>query len=504
VTTGADGKFAFKDLPLGTYSIIGTANGFVRQEYGQRSPNGIGRPLFVTAGKTINDATLQMTPTGTVSGRVFDENGQPAIGSLVQILRAAYNVQGRTFQVMGTGTVDDRGDFRIFGVTPGRYYLVAGTPPGPVRPAGGDGARGAIGAARYSMVYYPLAAAIQQASTIEVKGGAETSYNMRVQIQTETYKVRGRIVDGTGAGIPANTNVLLAYRNLNGGASFSNSNRRNFDPTTNTFELQNVSPGDYYVQVQIQTAQAARARGNFPIDATPSAQAPIHVVDADIDGVVLNVTTGITLNGRIVVEGQPISSVPDVQQMSLAFNPTESLPIGGGNPAGTFAAADGTFQVRGLREGEYRVSPRTLGLLSSFGFYIKSIQYGGDDILAKPFKVSGTVPATFEVILKRGGGQIGGNVTDTRLEPVTGIRVFAIPAQRERLFDYNYAFTDQNGHYTLNSVTPGDYQIFSWESIDNGAYFDPEFLNQYESRGKLVHVGESSSQIVDAKLIPAP
>ena len=63
--------------------------------------------------------------------------------------------------------------------------------------------------------------------------------------------------------------------------------------------------------------------------------------------------------------------------------------------------------------------------------------------------------------------------------------------------------SDQNGHFTLMWLTPGVYQLFSWESLDAGAQYDPDFLKQYEQQGKLVHVAESSSQDVDVRLIPA-
>jgi len=70
------------------------------------------------------------------------------------------------------------------------------------------------------------------------------------------------------------------------------------------------------------------------------------------------------------------------------------------------------------------------------------------------------------------------------------------------ILDYRQAIADQNGHYALTGITPGDYKVFSWESIDNGAYFDPDFLKRYEQQGKTIHVGESSNQNVDVKLIP--
>ena len=500
VTTGADGRFSFKDLRAGTYRVAAISDGFVRQEYGQRSVSGQGRPIFLTAGQTVKDAAFRLTPTGTVSGRVFDENGQPATGAPVQLLRPVYNVQGRTYQVMGTGAADDRGDYRIYGVTPGRYYLLAGTPPGPNRPVNRGGG-GPAGTARYDIAYFPAAASVEQASTVEVRAGAEASFDMRVSRQTRTYRVRGRIVDGTGTGVPANVNVMLGYRTFNGGGSFSTG--RNYDPATGTFELQNVPPGDYTLQVQIPV----------PFDAPtavfqasrPSAQTPIRVVDSDIEGVVLNLTSGVSVSGRFVVEGQPISVLPNIQQMSLAFSPAVSGPLAGPLPAGAPAAADGTFQVAGLREGEYRVNLRGgPGLAQTSGFYIKSIQYGGEDILSKPFKFSGSGSGTIEVTLRTGPGQIAGNVTDARSQPVPGIQVIAIPKERGRTTDYRTAIADQNGHYSLTGITPGDYQIFSWESLDALAQFDPDFLKQYEQQGKAVHVAEASSQNVDVKLIPAP
>jgi hypothetical protein len=75
---------------------------------------------------------------------------------------------------------------------------------------------------------------------------------------------------------------------------------------------------------------------------------------------------------------------------------------------------------------------------------------------------------------------------------------------RTRLYDYKQTFTDQNGRYSLPSLAPGDYRLFSWESIESFAHYDPDFVQQYEQQGKIVHVPESSSQNVDVRLIPNP
>ena len=56
-----------------------------------------------------------------------------------------------------------------------------------------------------------------------------------------------------------------------------------------------------------------------------------------------------------------------------------------------------------------------------------------------------------------------------------------------------------------NSV-PGkiDYKLFAWDSLGPFAWYDPEILARYESKGKAVHVIESVNQTVELKVITAP
>src|SRR5438067_5874139 len=89
VITGADGRFSFKQVNAGTFRITVAATGFARQEYGQRTVNGPGTPINLAAGSTVQDLTIRLTPTGTVSGRISDELGQPAVDVPVQLSRSA-------------------------------------------------------------------------------------------------------------------------------------------------------------------------------------------------------------------------------------------------------------------------------------------------------------------------------------------------------------------------------------------------------------------------------
>src|SRR5436190_6435510 len=128
VFTDRSGKFVVSDLDEGSYRIAVTLNGYVRQEYGQRVFPGQGTQLNLAAGQTLRDLTIRLTATGNVGGRIMDNEGQPAVGVPLQLLKAIYNQFGqRVFQGAGTARTNDRGEYRFFWVTPGRYYLSAGS-----------------------------------------------------------------------------------------------------------------------------------------------------------------------------------------------------------------------------------------------------------------------------------------------------------------------------------------------------------------------------------------
>jgi 5-hydroxyisourate hydrolase-like protein (transthyretin family) len=503
VTTGADGTFSFKDLPAGAYRVAAGATGFVRQEYGQRATFGQGRVLYITAGQSFKDATVRLTPAGTVSGRVFDESGQPATGVPVQLLAVFNNLQGKSYNVVGIAVVNDRGDYRIFGVAPGRYYLRTGTVSESVlqlsRALRGLPVPGTP-TTRFSVVYYPNATNLEQASVVEIKAGEESSFDLRVRRLAKTFRVSGRVVDGTGAGIPANLNIMLGWRSFNSaGTTVAD---QSIDAVTGAFEIRNVPPGEYTVEAQVPLGPLGPRAGvtvavrQLEQASQPSASVPIRIVDSDIEGLVLTLRVGGLINGRVVVDGKPLSSVPNLERQRIIFY---SLPPGAGLmtvPTPAAITANGTFQVPGTREGEYRFQ------MSVPGFYVKSVKYGEDEILGKPFKFSGA-SRTLEVTLRAGIATVNGTVTDGKTQPVSGVNAVLVPADLNRLDLFRTVLTDQNGRYSMANLAPGDYKAFSWESIDNNAYFDPEFLKQYEQLGKAIVVSETTNPSVDLRLIPA-
>ena len=125
-TTGPDGRFAIEHVPPGSYRLYAfQSGGYVPAEYGQHSPRGRGTIFDLVAGQKMTDVQLALTPTGSISGRVYDRDGEPAGRAIVQALRPYYRDGTRALTIVQSVLTNDRGQYRLFWLPPGRYYVTA-------------------------------------------------------------------------------------------------------------------------------------------------------------------------------------------------------------------------------------------------------------------------------------------------------------------------------------------------------------------------------------------
>src|SRR5262249_56923287 len=117
-------------------------------------------------GAVLGNSDCGMRLGGVGTGRVVDEIGEPVAQVSVSLARRRY-VDGERQLVGQSGSAtDDRGEFRIFGVPPGQYVLVA-------RLETMDfGSRDRV---RYVPTYYPGTAVASEAQRITVTAGQEAS-----------------------------------------------------------------------------------------------------------------------------------------------------------------------------------------------------------------------------------------------------------------------------------------------------------------------------------------
>jgi len=89
--TDATGHFTLKDIEPGRYRLVAERSGYVRQEYGQPGPDSSGTILSISPGQSIRDIQLAMTPSGVLSGRVYDDDAESVVDAHVTAMKFIYH-----------------------------------------------------------------------------------------------------------------------------------------------------------------------------------------------------------------------------------------------------------------------------------------------------------------------------------------------------------------------------------------------------------------------------
>ena len=481
-TTDAAGRFAMAGITPVKYRLSAERNGFIVMQYGARGPGKAGTLLTLEAGQKSSDLTMRLTPHGVIAGRVLDEDGEPVSGVDVQVTRMQY-MQGRKQMARaGGGSTNDLGEYRVFGLTPGRYYVSATSRANPVQPQAED---------QYVTTWFPRTADAAAAASIDLAPGMQLR-NIDVPLaKMHTVTVQGRVTNevaatagGTGQG--RNLSVMLAARNaMVAGGGFTRGATVN---PQGTFEFRGVTPGSYFVVGTWMTSGK-----------TFTARTAIQVGGSNIEGISLTIRGGVPVRGRVRVEGESTESIARVHVMlqaaevgGIVFGPLPNQPV----------KEDGSFQLEDV--GPDRYTLMVSGLPE--GFYVKSVRSGNLDVLAGGLEIAGGSPAPLEVVLSPHAGQVSGSVLDPKTQKAApAAMVVLVPQEKERRDReafYRMAATDSAGQFTFKSVIPGEYRVYAWEEAEYGAWMDPAFVKPVESRGEAVSIAEGGRQAVQVNLIP--
>jgi len=520
VMTDASGHFSFRDLAPGNYTVRAEKDGYFAQPLNGAASTAVSKTIPVQEGQQVAPQDLLMVKGAVISGRVRDPNGQPISGMNVSAYRVTYNNGRKMWTATGSKVTDDLGDYRIYWLYPGDYY-VGVTPRAPAAIPGPQDS--------WARTFFPSETEPASAMVIPIKDGSDvtgTDINIRIA-PGGTFKISGVAVNTTARPNPTTGAVDRSI------ASFALSPRDPgvldaINPPTavnaipvasrpnGEFELRNIRAGSYdlYAVAPVLTDPAppgvasigtiaanVQITGGGAVPAMrrqPTSRTPVDV-NRDVTDLRISVSAGVPLSGEVIANGGDQSIKPESIRLNLRnldTMPQAFVSIIGAIPVD----AAGKFAVQNVPEARYTI--QMSGLPGSA--YVADIRQGGASVMDNGF-VLDSAATPVQVVIGANGATVQGTVQNAEGKPAVNATVVIVPppTRRQNALLYRNATTGENGTFTLRGVPPGQYTIFAWESVPPTAWQNAEFLARYDGRGRPLNVAATSVSDVQLSVIPS-
>lgn len=464
----AEGRFRFERLESGPYTISVDLSGFFIDPQSER------QVIDVIPRSSGSEVTLKMLRAGAISGRVTDVDGDPVIGANIQ----ASAVIGKAKNVFGALT-DDRGEYRIYNIPPGKYRIAASWQARPQsRQVKMQGPKGGS----WAVTWYPAALDRKLAQTLELADASDV-HGIDIQLQRATgVTIRGTVVAGAGAPPGAISFVTLSPIPSAGAAPGHDQLIQN---PGGAFEIGDILPGTYVLS-------ATAPLGQKPY----SASRIIQIGNTDIDGVQLLLGPPQTLTGVVVPpEGRKLPP-----GLIALFANRDGRRNGGGGASQL--SADGSFQIANVAPGDYDVIVANTG--PGDDLYVSAIEAGDTDALSAGVHVGGQPVEPLRIRLKANGGTVQANVVNKDGKPQPDMNVNLLPdsPRRNEMALYGQCKTDSTGTCQIMGVTPGSYHVFAFADDPQIDFRDADATKEFEDSGKAVKIAEGERQSVELNPVP--
>jgi hypothetical protein len=366
VVTQTDDRGAFRiwGMPPGTFEVTASAAS-------QANAKSEMRAILLKDGEDFENISISLplsaaadraTKGGTISGTIYDDAGNPAAGARVEAL----GPNGVTSLAEGaTVRATDRGEYRLWGLPPGQYYLRA-TPMISTSVNGvGAADQSVIGRVAYIQTFYPGTESLNRAEPIALREEEEmTGIGFALRL-TSIATIKGVVHDRNGTSVQ-NAMVTIAER-----APSPERPVTSFTTRSNpfgVFELDSVPSGQYTIETFADGAQPKYA--SDPLVVTGSAIPDLSLVLRD----------GVTISGRISWDSDsgprfnPEKTTISVRRVSAALS---------GRLTNTRVLASGNFTFTGILPGKYLLRASNVPA----GWFLRSIKMGNMEVAGSLIEV---------------------------------------------------------------------------------------------------------------------
>ena len=449
--TDLEGNFRVNDLDPGLYTIGANAPAYTTE---------IAPPAYYRLG---DSARLVLVRGGVITGVVTNALGEPIINVQVRVTRIR-DAKGKTQKlpafVSNEQSTDDRGIYRMYGLSPGTYLVSAG--------GGGGRFRQEFNPYDSDVPTYAPSSTHDNAAEVSVRAGEESTADIRYKGEPG-YTISGTAKVGGGnaaqifmTAVSTGTSVATAFQ----------------PPGSRGFAFNGVADGEYKLVAQEYTISQTSAMPQFRMSDVKR----VTVKGANVTGVELIPKPLASISGRISFERTkapecqgkrpPLFVETLVKAQQHEKDSEDDDPVYGRMDASsTTVDANGDFVLRNLRPGRYRFEPHFYARY----WYLQSIA-----IPAKPQKIdaaaswtavkSGEQLANVTITLAEGAASIRGSVAlaEGAFAPA-GMVVYLVPAEPDKAEDVLRYFVTEiasDGTFTLNNLPPGKYLAVTQTNVD--------------------------------------
>jgi hypothetical protein len=492
-STSPDGKWEIKDLPAGRYTIQVNRSGYLQLRYGQKRPFEAGKSLQLADRQVIEHLDFTLPRMSLITGRVFDETGDPISGVRVFPMRSVYFEGKRSLLPVGGSqfaTTDDAGQYRILNLAPGSYFVMAD-----LRETWTVNENGEEYVLGYAPTYLPGVTGVTDARRITVGVGQEASNNDFALIPGRAQTVSGTAVDSQGRPL-VGRQLQLGQEWRGPGFSMSMSSGTGTAVAADgSFTLRNVAPGSYAVSV----------RGAVDINGATvqeGAAASILVGDGPVENVALQTSSGWGLTGQITTEN---GAAPNLRADRVRVIPRPvsggSPPVGpgGGSAESGRVRDDWTFTITGVF-GQARLRATVPD-----GWTLKQILQDGRDVTDALFEGhSGEALSGLQFVITNQVNSVTGALVDGKGAPYVDATVIVFSTDSEKWSEdsrfVRSVRPDSDGNFAIRGLPPGEYLAAAVDYVEEGMWNDPEYLESISRYGQKIALGDADARTVSLKV----
>lgn len=499
----ASGRFTFSGLPAGAYEIRAGKDGMGSAIWGAESMSELGKMLALRDNEQRTDVVLRLVRPASISGVVLDADGDSLTAAQVSVFVEGYPRGKKDLVPRGSFRTNDRGEYRISNLPPGRYYVFAGDQ----TPMGYAGSPGMNSNRLLLPQFYGGSQDWKRVAPLVLASGSQMrGIDFRLT-SSPTVVIRGKLSglpDGAPSSPPApgapgqqfgpQQHVSINIARLSDDNSRHQTMSSGAGPPDYAFRFENLAPGTYEL-----TAMYSAENKTWWAVQKVEAQSEMETS--------LTLAPATELKGQVQAEGEAAQAGPftvNLTRGDVRMQGRFGGGAGGANQLMAKTGPDGKFTIGQVPPGVWDIGVSPIPK----GGYLKSMHLGKQDVLTEEMVIGPGTDLPLNIVVSARGARVEGTIQQAGQQEGKDpkrLLVLLAPTGKFRAVMSFFAVsgTDTDGKFQLTGITPGKYKLFAFEQLPSVEFRNPDLVDKLSEFGQNLDIAEGVVLKAEPKAITA-